>query len=238
MKKYVLFGATMLAAGSIFAADASPKDDVMAAAVALGKQANYSWHSAVTSPGGGGRFNGPTDGKTEKGGSTWLSMTRGDNTTEAVLQGGKGAAKTPDNGWQSLEELSKDDGNGGFNPNMFLARTLQNYKTPDAQVTNLVDKVKELTKADDVYAGDLTEDGAKALLTLGRPGANGPTVSNAKGSAKFWLKDGALTKYEFKVSGTVSFNGNDRDVDRTTTVEIKDVGTTKIEIPDDAKKKL
>ena len=45
-------------------------------------------------------------------------------------------------------------------------------------------------------------------------------------------------QYQFHVSGTVSFNGNDRDMDRTTTVEIKDVGTTKIEVPDDAKKKL
>jgi hypothetical protein len=36
----------------------------------------------------------------------------------------------------------------------------------------------------------------------------------------------------------VSFNGNDRDVDRTTTVEIKDVNSTKIEVPDEAKKKL
>jgi hypothetical protein len=40
------------------------------------------------------------------------------------------------------------------------------------------------------------------------------------------------------VQGTVSFNGNDRDVDRTTTVEIKDVDTTKIQVSDDAKKKL
>jgi hypothetical protein len=40
------------------------------------------------------------------------------------------------------------------------------------------------------------------------------------------------------VQGSVSWNGNDREVDRTTTVEIKDVGTTKIEVPEDAKKKL
>jgi len=35
-----------------------------------------------------------------------------------------------------------------------------------------------------------------------------------------------------------NFNGEDRDVDRTTTVEIKDVGTTKIDVPEAAKKKL
>ena len=40
------------------------------------------------------------------------------------------------------------------------------------------------------------------------------------------------------MTGKVSFNGNDRDVDRATTVEVKDVGTTKVEVPDGAKKKL
>jgi hypothetical protein len=63
-------------------------------------------------------------------------------------------------------------------------------------------------------------------------------VANAKGSVKFWVKDGVISKYEFKVSGTVTMGGNDRDVDRTTTVEIKDVGTTKLALPDEAKSKL
>ena len=55
---------------------------------------------------------------------------------------------------------------------------------------------------------------------------------------RFWLKDGALAKYEFNLQGSISFNGNDFDVNRTTTVEIKDVGSTKITVPDEAKKKL
>ena len=237
MKKSILFSTLILMAGSLLAADSSPKDEVTAAAAALGNQSSYSWHATVTAP-GGGRFNGPTDGKTEKAGATWLSMTRGDNTTEAVLQGDKGAVKMSDSDWQSLAELAKDDGNGGFNRNMFIARALQSYETPAVQVTNLVAKTKELKQADTAITGDLTEDGAKGLLTFGRPGGGGPTVSNAKGSVKFWIKDGALTKYEFSVTGTVSWNGNDRDVDRTTTVEIKDVGTTKIEVPEAAKQKL
>jgi hypothetical protein len=75
---------------------------------------------------------------------------------------------------------------------------------------------------------------------FGRRGAgtDGPTISNAKGSVTFWVTDGKLVKYQFHVSGTVSFNGNDRDVDRTTTIAITDVGTTKIDVPDDAKKKM
>jgi hypothetical protein len=39
------------------------------------------------------------------------------------------------------------------------------------------------------------------------------------------------------VNGKVNFNGNERDVERTMTTEIKDVGSTKVEVPEDAKKK-
>ncbi len=47
-----------------------------------------------------------------------------------------------------------------------------------------------------------------------------------------------LAKYERKVSGKVTFNGNDRDVQRTTTVEIKEIGSAKMDVPDAAMKKL
>ena len=120
-----------------------------------------------------------------------------------------------------------------------MARRLQNLKAPAAQAEELAGKVRELKQDGDAYSGDLTEAGAKSLLTFGgrRGGGDGPEISGAKGSVKFWVKDGMLTKYETKVKGSISFNGNDRDVDRTTTVAISNVGSTKIEVPEDAKKK-
>jgi hypothetical protein len=234
MKRTILLCTTALLAGSLIAADSSPKDELKAAAKKLGD--NYSWKSTVESPGAGGFGSGPTDGKTA-GGTTWLSITRRDTTTEAVLSGSKGAIKTQD-GWKSLTEAAQDDGGGGFNPLAFLARRLQNFKVPAVEAADLADKAKELKKDGDAYASDLTEAGAKSLLTFRTPGGDGPEASNAKGSVKLWIKDGQLTKYQFKLQGTISFGGNDRDVDRTTTVELKDVGTTKVEVPEDAKKKL
>jgi hypothetical protein len=122
---------------------------------------------------------------------------------------------------------------------------LQNTKTPAQQAQSLLDACKSVTKTDDAYSGDLTDDGAKALLQFpgfGRGGGGGApqiTITDAKASVKFWVKDGMLTKYEIKSTGKTQFGDNDpMDVDRTTTVEIKDVGTTKIDMPDEAKKKL
>jgi hypothetical protein len=242
MKTNLLLALFILTIGSLSAASSNPKDYVKKAAGELGKQKNYSWNTTVESPGNSQFRPGPTEGKTEKGGYTSLSMTFGDNTTEAVLKGTNGAIKTQD-GWQSLAEASQDNG-GGFNPGMFIARSLQNYKIPDAQAADLVNDVKDLKKSTNGISGDLTEDSAKALLSFRPRGGNGsenfpsPDISNAKGTVTFWIADGKLTKYQTHVTGHVSFNGNDRDVDRTTTTEIKDANSTKISVPDDAKKKL
>ena len=242
MKRNLLSGLMALLAVPLLAVEGNPKTDVKNAAAALGSQTNYSWRTTVE-VGNNARFRpGPTEGRTEKGGYTTLLMSFGDNTNQAVLKGTNGALKTPDNGWQSLAEATKDDGGGGFNPTLFLARSMQNFKAPAVQAADLCDQTKDLKKDTNGISGDLTEDGAKALLSFrprgGNGGGEGPAVSNAKGSAKFWLTDGKLAKYQFHVQGTVSFNGNDRDVDRTPTVEIKDVNSTKIEVPDEAKKKL
>jgi hypothetical protein len=118
---------------------------------------------------------------------------------------------------------------------------MQNMKAPAAEIEDLVSKAQEIKKDGDVFSGDLTEDGAKALLSAGfgrRGGQTPPPATDAKGSVKFWVKDGILTKYESKVSGKREFNGEVRDIVRTTTVEIKDVGTTKLDVPEEAKKKL
>ena len=167
-----------------------------------------------------------------------LSMTFGDNTTEAFLKDGKGAVKTGDQDWQSLAELASAGG-GEPGRGQFLLRRLQNFKAPAAEASDLAGKTKELKKDGEAYASDLTEAGAKELLTFGgRRGGNAPEPKNARGSVKFWVKDGLLAKYELKLQGTITFNGEDRDMDRTTTVEIKDVGTTKVDVPEAAKTKL
>lgn len=233
MKTIILFAGAALLAGTVLAADSGPKDQVTGAARKLGEKANYSWKTTFVVPEGSQLRRGPTEGRTEKDGYTHLTMSFGDNKTQAVLKGDKAAVTSPEGGWQSLADL--DNGEG---MTRFFAGMLRSFKAPAAQAAELAAGAKELKKDGDVISGDLTEEGAKALLMFRQASGDGPQASNAKGWVKFWVKEGVLSKYEFKVTGKVSFNGNDRDVDRTTTVEIKDVGTTKVEVPDDAKKKL
>src|ERR1039457_516493 len=129
MKRHILPGLMALLAGSLLAADSTPKDDVKKAAAALGDQTNYTWQATVEVPADSPFKPGPTDGKTEKGGYTTLSFNFGDNTTEAVTKGTNGAVKT-DDGWKTLAEAMKANGDGGFNPTIFIAHMVQNYKVP------------------------------------------------------------------------------------------------------------
>src|SRR6185312_14516606 len=122
-----LFGAVLLMAGSLLAADSTPKDDATAAAKKLADSSNYSWKLTQDFGPNAPFTPGPVEGKTEKGGMTWLSSTFQDNTSIGVVKEKKVVVKT-DEGWKTAEEL----GDGGGQPNfgVFMARRMQNLKTP------------------------------------------------------------------------------------------------------------
>src|ERR1035437_2291534 len=151
MKNKVLFSVITLLAGSLIAAESTPKDDVLAAAKALGNSASYSWKSTVANAdgggggGGGGRGGGPSEGKTQKDSYTLVTSTFGGNTSEMVLKGDKGAMSTPDNGWQTLAELEADQGG----PGQFMGTMVRNFKAPAALVTDLVTNTAEIKKDGD-----------------------------------------------------------------------------------------
>jgi hypothetical protein len=226
MNKIIMSLVLALLAGPVVAADSMPKDNVVAGAKKLGDQPNYSWKENVVVPESSPFKPGPTEGKWEKSGDTYFTLSFGDNTTKIYLEGGKSAISDPDGGWQSAKELEADEG-----PGRFVAAIVRTFKAPAAQAEELAGTAKELAQDGEALSGDMTDEGAKSQFRFGK-------VTNPKGSVKFWLKDGQLVKYEFKLTGKAEFNGNEFDVDRDTTVEITDVGTTKIEVPADARKKL
>ena len=257
MKRNILFGTIALMAGSLLAAD-SPQDEVKGAAKKLADAGSYSWKSSVQNAGGGGGGGGrgrggfgggPREGKLSKDGIASITITGGQNTTEAFVKGDKVVVKNREGVWQTLAEMTANAGQdqgqgrrGGRGGG--AAAALRNFKAPAVEAQDLVAKVKELKKGEGVYSGDLTEDGARSLFLpgggRGRGGANAPAPTGVKGSAKFWVKDGVLSKFEYNVQGkmTVGQDGNEIEINRTTTVELKDVGTTTVTVPDEVKKKL
>ncbi|MGZ8939104.1 MAG: hypothetical protein ACXW32_07825, partial [Limisphaerales bacterium] len=183
--KRILAGAILVTAStSLFAAESSAKDEVTKAAKALAEKPNYSWKTTVVVPEGTQFRSGPTEGKADKDGTTYLTLTFGDNMTEAVIKGDKATYTNQDGDWQSADDTGEGRGR-------FMGAMIRNFKAPAAQAPEIAAAVKELKKEGDAYSGELTAEGAKTLLSF-RPragGDEGPTVTNPKGSVKFWLKE-------------------------------------------------
>lgn len=243
----------MLLAAALLAEAPDAKEDLLASIKKLSEASSYGWTStpknnAPAPEGGqGGRRMGPSagEGKTEKDGYTWLSSKMGETSLDAVVKGDKGAVKTAD-GWKAASEFPAGQGGGQGqrpDPAAFMARAIRSWKSPAATAESLAGKTKELkAEADGLYTAELTEEGAKELLSGGgaRPGGQGraPEMSDVKGTVKFWVKDGVLSKFEHSVAAKMKFGEREIAVDRTTTIEIKDVGTAKVEVPEEAKAKL
>lgn len=233
MKTTLFLTSVFLTVNLVTAADQSPQEALVAAGKNLAEKPNYSWNLTVDEP---GRPRGTIDGKIQKDGTAFLTLARGDQSFEGVLKGNKAALKT-DDGWKTVAEIA-DDGNQARAPRI-VAGLLQNFKAPATEVADLARRIKDLNKTDDSYAGTLDRETAKELFFFRiRPTENDPEMKQAKGSIKFWLKDGAVSKYEYAIETVFLVEGDEREVKRTCTLEIKDVGTTKVSIPDDAAKKL
>ena len=236
MLRQLMFGA-IVCMSSVSMADAL--GDVGSAIQKLNDASNYSWKQTSENAGGGGFGAGTQEGKTEKDGYTTLNLTFGDNNVQVVMKGKKGVVKT-DDGWKTGEEMADEQG-----PGRFMAMMVQNFKTPGQMLADNSGKIEEFKQADGAYVAEVSGKDANDLLMGGFGGRRGrggnaqpPDISNAKVVVKLWVKDGVISKSEIHATGTISFNGNDRDIDRTTTTEFSDVGSTKIEVPEDAKKKL
>jgi hypothetical protein len=252
MKRTILIGTMALMTGSLLAAESSPKDDVSNAVKKLAG-GSYAFTITTTNAGGGfggggggggrgGGMNAPMEGKVSKDGIAYSVRVMNGTTNEAVAKGAKRAIKTQD-GWQTTEEMMNagGGGGGGFGGGGMGMFAMMGLVVPASQAEELVGKAKAIKLADGVYSADLTEDGAKSLASpfpgFGG-GGGGPEISGAKGSVKFWVKDGVLSKYELHTQGSMDFGGNEMTIDRTSTVEIKDAGKTDVTIPEDAKKKV
>lgn len=231
---------TLLAASH---ARADARQRVIEACNKLADADGYAWSSQVE--GGMGRGGRATEGKRLKDGLTHLSMQMREEAVQAVFRGEKGAVQTPD-GWLSLEQAGRGDDSGRPGPGLMLAAMVRAFKPPVEQAKELAEQAESLAVADDgSIAGALTEESAKSLMQMrrraGGPGGNpdaarpAPEIADAKGAVAFWIDaDGRLSKVRYSVSGVMNFNGEEREINRTTTVQIKDVNATTIDVPAEA----
>jgi hypothetical protein len=202
---------------------------IKAAAQALADQKSYTWVSTGRSEGNGVSWDqSPTVGQIEKGGYGFFKLEIFGYAVKVAAKGEK-RVQNIEGSWLSPEELTGD--------RAWIGRGLKAWVPPTAEAASLAGGATQLSKQPDgSLAGPLSEEAVKALVA----GSRKTPTRGIKGSVKFWLKDGVLTKYEFncRCLDFTGIDGNLYEYNRTTTVEIKDVGTTKVAVPEEAKKKL
>jgi hypothetical protein len=230
MKQQVII--SIMVAGLFGVATADPAADLAGAAKKLASAKNYSWSSSSAF---GDRDARVTSGKTGSGGYTLMTFPMRENSIDVLMRNGAAAFKGED-GWQ----IASADAEGDENRRLrFLAGMASRYEAPTKRVSELVEGLGDLAMEEGVYSGTLNEDAAKELMAFRGRGRRGdqqepPPITGAAGSVKIYVSDGVVTKYELTLKGNMTFNDQERDISRTTTVEFSKVGSTSFEIAEEA----
>ena len=129
---------------------------------------------------------------------------------------------------------------GGDRPTPAYSNLQLTLSRPHEELGIIIAGYHELNADGDVASGTLSDTAAKLLLV--HAGQKEVTPLTAAGTFRLWMKDGVVVKYEIKLEGTIAVttNGNRREVTvhQTSTTEVKNVGTTKFDVPEEAQKKL
>ncbi|HAM70269.1 MAG TPA: hypothetical protein DCM86_01325 [Verrucomicrobiales bacterium] len=233
--------AMTLLCGASRAADATPIEEIHAAVKKLALATNYSWsiHTENVNTNSTRKAPSPVDGKTSSEGITALVFHRPDTTLEVYLRQTNGVVKLKDQ-WKTLKDAAEINEPAGRNPARYLAKMATAYRTPAEDARVLMASMVKVEKVVDAIEGDLTSTATHDLIANGsRRGDNlPPGLTDPHASVKFWIKEGSVERFQYHISGSMTFGATEVKLDRLTTVEIKDVGTTKLEVPDEVKRLL
>jgi hypothetical protein len=107
---------------------------------------------------------------------------------------------------------------------------------PHEELSLIATNYTELHPEDGGVSGKLSSTGADLLFMP--PGSSQRPPEGAAGTFRLWIKDGAITKYELKLTASTAPGGRGGSYTETRTVEISGIGSTKVEIPEAAKRRL
>ncbi len=245
MKIALVLGVAVALCGS------APDEELDKAAAKAAEMAKYAFKltSKIEGMGGGGGGGGgagarPTDCKVDK--DVAIEIKAGDQT---AYKKGEVLVYKEGDAWKKYERQQGGGGGGGQGGNR-SARTmglLAGLRTPHEMLADFGKKLKEVKKAEakenecTVFSGDLTDEAAKDLGRLGGRGGGGGGGAEFtySGNAKLWVNaEGAIVKFEIFTNAKGKIRDRDMDIKATRTYEISDVGSAKVEVPEDAAKVL
>lgn len=118
---------------------------------------------------------------------------------------------------------------------------LQNtLNRPHEEIAVIIAGSEDMKAEGEVISGRLTETSAQLLLV--HAGQKDLTPLRASGTFRLWVKAGALVRYETKLEGVIQLETpagrREYTVHQTATTRVSNVGTTKVDVPEAARKQL
>jgi len=243
MKMLLALGAALVLAGS-------PDEDLDKATAKAAEMVNYSCTITTKMEGGGGGGGGgggrgmPAVELQIKADAPW-HVKAGELE---VYKKGEALAVKDGETWKKLGRPERPAEGERPDRRAMAAQMLRGVRGPHETLKEIKSSsFKEVKREDSeggrCYSGELTEEALKGFAQRRRGGGGDGgdrPAPKSTGNAKIWVNgDGAVTKYEVYIEST--FMGrNDEEVTtkRTTTIEIRDIGSTKYEVPEAAAKAL
>jgi hypothetical protein len=108
---------------------------------------------------------------------------------------------------------------------------------PHEELAIVVSSFTSMEAAGEIVTGTLSDIGAALLLVRADQPDVEPVAST--GHFKLWLKNGMVIKYQLNLEGVVSVGHRKKsNVRVTSTTTLKNIGTTDVIVPDEAREKL
>jgi hypothetical protein len=196
------------------------------------------------------------------------STSNSDNLVEAVFKGSEKCVVQTENGWKTPAELAEQQRaeraggsrgggypgggypGGGFPggrgrrsgpaPAIPYSNLQVSLSRPAEEIGVIVGSYTAIKAEGENLTGTLSETGAKLLLV--HAGQDQLTPLTASGTFRLVIRDGVLVRYELKLDGTLSVQTpnatREIEVHQKSDTDIRNLGSTKFEVPEDARKKL
>jgi hypothetical protein len=227
---------------------------VVDAAKKLADAGNYSFKGEVSMElpdmGGGGGGEPPAPQKFEgKHGEAGTTIT---TDTQEIVRIKDKTATRPRAEWRVIPaegeggEGRRGGGRRGLGGMMGGSRSMKAPHEDLAGVDKNLKDVQDAGKKETVgesecslYTAKMTDEAARGMFGSGRSMGRMMEEAEFTGKASIWIDgEGRIAKYETTVTILAVMQGNEVEMSTTRTVMIYDVGTTKVEIPEGAKKAI
>ncbi len=151
--------------------------------------------------------------------------------------GGGGGGGRGSRGGGGFPGGAEDRGDGNSRAFSNVQNTLSR---PHEEIAIIIAGASGMKAEGEVVSGTLSDTAAQLLLV--HEGQRDRVPLQAAGTFRFWVRGGALVKYETKLEGRLQVDDpagrREVKVNQTATTTLSEVGTAKIEVPPEVRKRL